>query len=181
MKNNNLITDGSGDRKYFTQIPNMIVNHSTAYEQSLYLIMKRVAGENGSCYISLNALAKKMGIDKRTVSKTITKLLKRKWIMEIEPIKIKGGNVRQFKIVDLWPLNIKEYESGGKMHYPEVVVLSPEVVVKCNQSGGKMHPKNIYKEDILRRGELDLMYKRYQTPELKPASEVIREKLRGLN
>jgi hypothetical protein len=42
--------------------------------------------------------------------------------------------------------------------------------------------KDIYnKEDILRRGELDLMYKRYQTPELKPASEVIREKLRGLN
>jgi len=54
------IQDESGDRKYFTQIPNMIVNHSNAYEQSLYLIMKRIAGEHGTCYASLNTLAKMM-------------------------------------------------------------------------------------------------------------------------
>ena len=105
------LKDESGDKKYYTQIPNMIVNHSTAYEQSLYLIMKRLAGEGGICYASLNFLAQKMGIHKTTVSKTITKLLKRKWIKEIELKKVKGGKVRQFSIIDLWPRNIKEYES----------------------------------------------------------------------
>jgi DNA-binding MarR family transcriptional regulator len=70
------VTDNSGDRKYFTQIPNMIVNHSTAYEQSLYLIMKRLAGEGGQCYASLNFLSQKMGVHKTTVTRTIEKLLK---------------------------------------------------------------------------------------------------------
>ena len=103
------LKDESGDKKYFTQIPNMIVNHSTAYEQSLYLIMKRVAGEHGSCWSSLNWLSKKMGVHKTTVSKTITKLLKRNWIKEVKAKKVQGGKVRQFVIVDLWSLNITEY------------------------------------------------------------------------
>ena len=104
--------DKSGDKKYFTQIPNMIVNHSTAYEQSLYLIMKRIAGEGGYCYASLNFLAGKMGVDKTTVSKIMYSLLKRKWIEETDKTKIRGGSVRTFIIIDLWPLNIKLYESG---------------------------------------------------------------------
>ena len=109
------LKDESGDKKYFTQIPNMIVNHSTAYEQSLYLIMKRVAGEHGSCWSSLNWLSKKMGVHKTTVSKTITKLLKRNWIKEVKAKKVQGGKVRQFVIVDLWSLNITEYESGADL------------------------------------------------------------------
>ena len=80
MKNFNFKNE-SGDKKYFTQIPNMIVNHSTAFEQSLYLIMKRLAGEGGHCFASLNFLAEKMGVDKKSVSKTITKLLARKWML----------------------------------------------------------------------------------------------------
>jgi len=110
------IIDESGDRKYFTQIPNMIVNHSTAYEQSLYLIMKRLAGEEGVCYASLNFLAKKMGVHKYTVNQTMSKLLKRKWIEEVEKTKVPGGYTRTFKIIDLWALNIKEYEGGS--HVP---------------------------------------------------------------
>jgi len=106
------IIDESGDRKYYTQIPNMVVNHSTAYEQSLYLIMKRIAGEKGSCYASINTLSKKMGAHKQTVGNTIKKLLARKWIKETEPVKVRGGSVRQFLMVDLWKINIEEYENG---------------------------------------------------------------------
>ena len=69
-KNFNL-KDESGDKNHFTQIPNMIVNHSTAYEQSLYLIMKRLAGEGGQCFASMNFLAKKMGVDKKTARSSI--------------------------------------------------------------------------------------------------------------
>ncbi len=104
------IIDESGDRKYFTQIPNIVINGSTAYEQSLYLIMKRIAGETGSCYASLNWLAKKMGVHRISVKETIEKLKKRKWIQEIEKKRIRGGQVRQFKITDIWAVNIKKYE-----------------------------------------------------------------------
>ena len=107
--------DESGDKKYFTQIPNMIVNHSTAYEQSLYLTMKRLAGEGGLCWASLNFLSEKMGVHKTTVSKTIKKLLDRKWIKEVEPMVVPGGKVRQFKIVDLWKLNMSLYKGGSQM------------------------------------------------------------------
>ncbi len=109
------VGDESGDKKYFTQIPNIVVNHSTAYEQSLYLTMKRIAGESGSCYSSLNFLAKKMGIHKTTVSKTIDKLLSRGWIKEVERKVVQGGFTRQFVIIDLWKINILNYESGAEM------------------------------------------------------------------
>lgn len=135
--------DNSGDRKYFTQIPNMIVNHSTAYEQSLYLIMKRVAGEGGSCYASLNWLADKMGADKKTVSKTIAKLLKRGWVEEVEAKSVKGGKVRQFVIIDLWALNLKEYASGRHVPTKESGVAVPESGRNFPGSGRQTDTKNI--------------------------------------
>ena len=136
------IIDGSGDRKYFTQIPNMIVNHSTAYEQSLYLIMKRLAGENGPCFASLNFLSSKMGVHKTTVAKTIDKLLKRNWIKEIERKKVNGGMVRQFKIVDLWKLNMDEYKGGAEMTTIEQGGADvPKVVLTCNEGGAHSDTK----------------------------------------
>jgi len=140
------IQDNSGDKKYFTQIPNMIINHSTAYEQSLYLVMKRIAGETGSCFASLNFLSKKLGIAKRTINSTIAKLLKREWIKEINQKKVKGGNVRQFIIVDLWKLNIELYESGTHVSTkvePEYSEVEPE----GTRSGTHVYPKKNYKEE----------------------------------
>lgn len=147
MKEKYKIKDESGDRKYFTQIPNMIVNHSTAYEQSLYLIMKRIAGENRTCYASQNYLAEKMGVHKETVLKNINKLLKRKWIVEIAPVIIRGGKVRQFAIVDLWHLNMKEYESGAKTSRVEVGLFSSEVVLKPARGGAKTSTKKNQEEE----------------------------------
>ncbi len=139
-----LIKDESGDRKYFTQIPNMIVNHSTAYEQSLYLIMKRLAGEGGRCYASLNFLAKKMGVDKKTVSTTITKLLKRKWIEETEKTKVRGGSVRTFVIIDLWRLNLDNYESGSQITTKKSGSVVPESGRQIPESGRQTDTSNIY-------------------------------------
>ena len=84
-------------------------------EQSLYLIMKRLAGEGGRCYASLNFLSENMRVDKKTVSKTISKLLIRKWITETEKTKVIGGSVRTFIIIDLWKLNMDNYESGRQV------------------------------------------------------------------
>ena len=145
------LKDESGDRKYFTQIPNMIVNHSTAYEQSLYLVMKRLAGEHGSCFASLNFLAQKMGVNRKTVSSNIEKLLQRKWIMEINPVKVRGGSVRQFKIADLWMLNMREYESGSKKDRVEVGSLFPEVGLQRNESGTGTDTKKNIKNNYIKK------------------------------
>ena len=133
----------SGDKKYFTQIPNMIVNHSTAYEQSLYLIMKRLAGEGGHCFASMNFLAKKMGVDKKSVAKTITKLLARKWIVETEKTKVRGGSVRTFVIIDLWKLNMDNYESGRQITTPESGSINQESGSIIPESGRKTDTKKI--------------------------------------
>ncbi len=153
MEKHYKIKDESGDRKYFTQIPNMIVNHSTAYEQSLYLIMKRIAGEQGTCFASQNYLAEKMGVDKKTVAKNITKLLKRKWIAEIAPIKVRGGSVRQFVIVDLWKINLSEYEVVVKRTGLKVEGLFPEVDVKGTSGGGKRDTKKNKEEEYKKNGQ----------------------------
>lgn len=141
------ITDKSGDKKYFTQIPNIIANHSSAYEQSLYLIMKRLAGESGYCYASLNFLASKMGVHKTTVSKTIDKLLKRSWITETEKKKVRGGLVRTFTIVDIWKLNIDNYESGAETTTKESGAVADGSGAVVNESGSQTDTKNIYKEE----------------------------------
>ena len=135
--------DESGDKGHFTQIPNMIVNHSTAYEQSLYLIMKRLAGEGGQCFASMNFLAKKMGVDKKSVAKTIAKLLARKWIVETEKTKVRGGSVRTFVIIDLWKLNMDNYESGRQITTPESGSINRESGCNIPESGRKTDTKKI--------------------------------------
>jgi len=46
------IKDESNDRQYFTIIPNYILNHSSAIDKAIYIDMKRVAGENGRCFMT---------------------------------------------------------------------------------------------------------------------------------
>ena len=137
------LSDKSGDKDNFTIIPNIVADFSSAHEQSLYLIMKKHAGEVGSCYASLNSLVKKMKVDRKTVTKNIKKLLNRGWIEEIEPFIVSGGKVRQFIITDIWLLNAQQYKGAGKRDgVDKVRVLSPKVRVKGTQGAGKRDINN---------------------------------------
>jgi len=107
-QNSQKIIDSSGDRKYFTMIPNYIVNHSTAYEQSLYLVMKRMAGEKGTCWASPTTIGEIMDVCPNTVRKNQEKLIKRGWIRIIGS-KGKTKPTNEFEIVDLWKLNMEFY------------------------------------------------------------------------
>lgn len=111
------IEDQSGDRKYFSIIPHYITNHSTANDQSLYLQMKRYAGESGICFSSKRTLMKKMGIGMKALNKSIQYLLDHKWISFVEflPMKTPGGEqkVSVYKINDIWGLNNNEYSKGA--------------------------------------------------------------------
>lgn len=110
------IKDGSNDRKYFAMIPYYVINHSSAYEQSLYLVMKRIASEGGSCWASPQTIAKMMGVAPNTVRKYRACLERRGWIKKIGTRQT--GATKQttyeYEIVDLWKLNVNFYSQKRK-------------------------------------------------------------------
>jgi Helix-turn-helix domain len=120
------IQDASGDRKYFTIIPNYILNHSTIYDREVYIQMKRITGEDGVCWTSVNTLAKQCGISENRLRKSIKYLLEHNWIVLSgkKLVGTKGGKqeVNEYKVADLWKLNIEYYEAKGGA--PEVVPLA---------------------------------------------------------
>lgn len=110
------IKDGSNDRKYFAMIPYYVINHSSAYEQSLYLVMKRIASEGGSCWASPQTMAKMMGVAPNTVRKYRKKLEQRGWIKKIGVRQIGKTNqiTYEYEITDLWKLNVDFYSQKRK-------------------------------------------------------------------
>lgn len=104
--------DESGKRKYFTIIPNYIIDHSTSpHEHCLYAVIKRIAGENSTCWASPQTIAKRMGVSPNTVRKYRDKLEQRGWIEKIGSRQV--GRTKQYtheyKIVDLWKVNENFY------------------------------------------------------------------------
>ena len=110
------IEDSSGDKKYFTIIPNYIYNHSTLYDREVYCQMKRVAGENGVCWKSQKNLANQCGISINRLKKSIEYLIEHKWIKfnGKKTIKTLGGvqEVNEYSISDLWKRNNDFYNKG---------------------------------------------------------------------
>lgn len=104
------IIDESGDKKYFTIVPNYVVNHSTVWEQGVYLVMKRLAGEEGKCFASQKEIAARLQVSQPTVGRVIQKLVKRGWIRQEGFVPGKTRPVKCWRIIDLWKKNIEFYE-----------------------------------------------------------------------
>lgn len=122
MQNKFKIIDNSADKIYFTMVPNYIVNHSTVYEQAIYLYMKRVAGEHGTCWSSAQSIAKKLSdpnekrkVSRNTIAKYRDKLVKRGWI-KLVGYKGKTKPTPEYSIVDIWPLNMDHYAKESSSH-----------------------------------------------------------------
>ena len=111
------IKDESEDKKYFTIIPNYILNHSTLWDREVYIQMKRITGEDGTCWTSQKTLAKQCGISINRLKKSLKYLLECKWIKQIGVKKIttKGGEqeVNEYSVANLWKLNMGFYETKG--------------------------------------------------------------------
>jgi hypothetical protein len=103
------IKDESNDRKYFTIVPNFILNHSSAIDQALYLQMKRAAGENGICFMTQRTLCDKLGIGMKSLRKSLEYLCKHGWIKFIGITPSKTRPIKTYKIVDIWNENIEYY------------------------------------------------------------------------
>ena len=101
------IDDESKDKRYFTIIPNFILNHSTAIDQALYSQMKRLTEEEGKniCYPSFNYLMKQLKIGKGNLRKSIKYLIKNRWIDDTgkRRVRTKGGYqmIQSYKINDI--------------------------------------------------------------------------------
>ncbi len=111
------VEDESGDRRYFTMVPNYVLNHSSAIDQAVYLQMKRYAGENGSCFASGKTIRKKLKIGKATYNKSVKYLLDHEWIYDKGSVLVEtaGGPqmVKVYGLRDLWRMNNDHYSKGG--------------------------------------------------------------------
>ena len=116
------VQDGSNDRKYFTIIPNYVLDHSTANTQALYLQLKRIAGENGVAFPGSRHLRGKLGISYNTLKKELANLIKNGWIVEGDKKEVNtdGGRqkVKSYKIVDIWGINNSHFCGGVKPETP---------------------------------------------------------------
>lgn len=118
--------------------------------------MKRITGEDGTCWTSQRTLAKQCGISINRLKKSLRYLIEHKWIEKIGVKKIKtiGGiqEVNEFRVADLWKMNVDFYESKGVS--PHALPLTKGVSPK-HQRGITDEAKGVspegYKEDPLKK------------------------------
>lgn len=104
------IIDESGDREFFTIIPNYILNHSTHTIQALYLQMKRYAGEDGRCFATQKTLMNKLGIGRQIYNKSLNYLIKTGWIEFVGMTNGKTRPIKTYKINNIWQENSDYYK-----------------------------------------------------------------------
>lgn len=166
------IQDGSGDRDFFTIVPNYILNHSTHTDQALYLQMKRYAGEDGQCFATQETLTNKLGIGIKSYNKSLNYLIKRGWV---EFVGMTGGKTRPiktYKINNIWQQNNEHYKK-----IPSERTVSIENEKDTSPKEGDTSPKNnkipprstIEEEPLLRRTkeEEPIRHGQFQNVQLK--------------
>jgi hypothetical protein len=127
-------------KKYFTIVPNYIIDHSASHEKSLYLVMKRLAGETGTCWASPITLGKIMGVSPNTVRKYRKILARKGWIEKIG----QRGKTRpsdEYEITDIWELNEQFYSKKDS----STIELS---LRKFNHCANKVQPVNLLSSTI---------------------------------
>ena len=140
MQNKFKVINDSGDHRYFTMVPNYIVNHSTVYEQAIYLYMKRIAGETSTCWTSNQEIGKKLQCSRNTVAKYRNKLIKRGWIEIVGNKKVgqTSQTVPEYKIIDLWELNNKFYAEKHKVSNNDILDKVSTIDEKVSTGDGKV-------------------------------------------
>ena len=106
----------SENKKYFTIVPNYVIEHSSAYELAVYTYLKRVAGEDGTCWESAGNIGRKLNADPKTIRKYLKVLLKKNLIEKVG-VKGKTKPTAEYKIIKIWELNTKHYQEKDKGNY----------------------------------------------------------------
>jgi hypothetical protein len=127
------------------------------WDREVYVQMKRITGEEGTCYASRATLAKQCGMSVRRLDKSIQYLIDHKWIALIgkKEMQSRGGVqiVNEYEISDLWKINVDYYENtkgGAHGAYPIPKVVQEVQGGVCTDEGkGGAH--GAYKEEPLKK------------------------------
>lgn len=108
------IHDAANDKKYFTMIPNMVVDALTANELALYMLMKRTTGENGTFRMGFRSIKVRLGMGQTVITKALAKLEDLKFI-SFQGFQPFGGEthfqkVKCYTINDVWNKNMANYK-----------------------------------------------------------------------
>jgi len=136
------IVDDSGDKAYFTIIPNYIANHSAANDQALYLQMKRFAGETGECFATQETLMEKLGIGVKAYRKSLDYILEKKWVTYIGMTRGKTRPVKTYKVSNIWDLNTEHYKK-----IPSERTLSMDDKKDTSQKNSKIPAESTVEEE----------------------------------
>lgn len=117
------IKDGSSDKKYFTMVPNFILNNSSAVDQALYLQMKRLVGDSGGiCFASEKYFKDKLKIGSKALKSSLNYLTEHRWIHEegYREVDTRGGvqKVKTYLVKDIWKMNMEFYAKGVSESVP---------------------------------------------------------------
>jgi predicted transcriptional regulator len=131
----------SNDWKYFTIIPNWILDNLPIYDAMLYIHIKRIAGENGQCWASMRYLAQKMKVSLGQIYKSLQNLTELGLIEFVGTKKVKRRPRNVYQIVDIWKLNVDYYndihktneKSGKNIENQSKVIHNPDETI-CSYS-----------------------------------------------
>jgi hypothetical protein len=105
--------DRSSLRHYRIELPNLIDDMGlSVYAFRLYVHLKRVAEDEGSCWQSARTLAEACSMSAGQVSKAKDEL-EQKQLIARHPKILRGGIGDDITIVDIWPKNFAHYAPEG--------------------------------------------------------------------
>ena len=109
------IVNESNDKGYFTIVPNIVLDTYTSAERHVYIQMKKICGEGGSCWSSQTSLSFICDMSINTLKEALKGLIEKEAIALIgkKSVFTKGGLqlVNEYKICDIWKKNVDYYQS----------------------------------------------------------------------
>jgi len=167
------------ERKYFTQIPNMIDDLSlSVYAVRLYLRIKRRAGDNGVCFESTDNLSKGCNMAKGTISKAKKELVDAGLISIEKKKNPHGGKDYDYITVNnVWDENLTYYTSSPHelANSSHELASSPGEIKKNPSNKNTNEEVEIQKDSLLcaPRGEKESSFSSTSSDEIHPAIEAI--------
>jgi hypothetical protein len=156
------VEDKSGDRRYFTMIPNMLWEIGLTYhDREMYAFLKRIAGDHGTCWRSMRTLARESGLSLGQIEKS-REILEAAGLITCDKRKRPEGgwSTWHISIVDVWKRNLEimlakrsQYEQIGdeSVHTANESVHPTDTMgEKCTQDEQKCS-QDARKEEPLRR------------------------------
>lgn len=174
-KGNIKLIDESGDRDFFTIVPNFIINHSIATDRALYLEMKRFAGEDGECFATEKTMMRRLQIGKKAFDKSLKYLISRGWITFTGLTEGKTRPIKTYKINNVWQENSEYFKKISSESTLSFKKISSESKGDKSQKQHKISPESNVEEEPSKEDPLRRTTTTLSSVVGKEISEVIKE------